>query len=98
MRPGKLNISDEKAALMGALEELEIKGLGKGHNSSSNSSSNHLFLSQDQVPNLGDLVVFGTLRGLEGLPIHSEILQDRTRPLSEWYERMEAQVSSSSSK
>ena len=78
---------------MMALNVLEKDGLtdsskvmmmnGGGHN-----GSTYLFLSQRSIPNMGDLAVFGTLRGLQGLPIHTHILSKRDSPIPEWYERM----------
>jgi hypothetical protein len=40
------------------------------------------------VPNLGDIAVFGTLRGLEGLPIMDRILSEHDTLLKPWYQQM----------
>lgn len=77
----KRGITDERHALNEVLAQWEEEGLG----------GNNLFASGKDEPNLGDLVVFGTLRAVEGLPAHSESVAQR-RGLREWYERMKQQV------
>jgi len=79
----KRNITDEKQALDDALVILETQGLGDGK----------LFLSGTNQPHLGDLAVFGTLRGLEGLPVHTEVVENRKGPIPDWYQRMQTQLS-----
>ena len=74
----KRNITDERAALNQALEELERKGLG----------DNKQFVSGLDEPNLGDINLFGTLRSIEGLPAHDEVVEQRGGPIYEWYQRM----------
>jgi hypothetical protein len=78
----KRNITDEKQALNEALIILETQGLGEGK----------LFLSGTNQLNLGDLTVFGTLRGLEGLPVHTDVVENRGGPIPDWYQRMQTQV------
>jgi hypothetical protein len=41
----------------------------------------------DQEPDLGDLYVYGVLRGLEGLAIHNELM-DEYKSIPLWYEKM----------
>lgn len=78
----KRNITDEKQALDDALVVLETQGLGEGK----------LYLSGTDQPHLGDLAVFGTLRGLEGLPVHTEVVENRQGPIPAWYQRMQSQL------
>jgi hypothetical protein len=80
----KRGITDERAALMQLLEQLEGEGLGGGKK----------YLSGCEAPNLGDVAVYGTLRSIEGLPAHSRIFENRDpeRPLSAWYKRMKTQI------
>ena len=82
---GNRNITDEWLALLNVLTILETEGLGGGNE----------FLSKGPEPDLGDLAVYGTLRGLEGLPIHSEIVHNRGGLLRDWYTRMKKSVESS---
>lgn len=42
-------------------------------------------------PDLGDLFVFGVLRGLEGLPVHDKIMTE-FESISRWYQSMDAIV------
>jgi hypothetical protein len=95
----KHNITDERQALTDTLQVLEDHLRGGGNN------ENRLFLSSSSSrPGLGDLAVYGTLRALEGLPLHGAILAggttkkttmtagDETPPTSvlrSWYERMQ---------
>lgn len=71
-------ISDERAALDEALNELESKGL----------SNSQRFLSGGDAPDRGDLAVFGVLRSIEGLPTHDRAVVQREGPLRDWYQRM----------
>jgi hypothetical protein len=50
------------------------------------------FLSGIKEPDLGDLSTFGTLRAIEGLPVHQEIVFEREGPLPAWYSRMQGKV------
>ena len=76
------NISDERAALDEILVQLEGVGL-----------QNQKFLSGMDEPDLGDLAVFGTLRSLEGLPVHQQIVEERgSGPIPDWYRRMTGKV------
>lgn len=77
----KRNITDERAALHQALVHLETDGL-----------RNHDFVSGTSNPNLGDITLFGTLRSIEGLPAHNDVIETRDGPLRAWYERMSAEV------
>ncbi len=77
----KRNITDERAALHQALVQLEQDGL-----------QDYDFVSGDDKPNLGDITLFGTLRSIEGLPAHKEVIETRDGPLRAWYERMSAEV------
>lgn len=99
-------IDDEKQALDDAIQELvESKdGFDNG---------GKLFLSIDaemnknndsdgeatlQEPGLADIVVFGTLRSIQGLPTHQRILteesssSDKFTIIRQWYQRMEEKV------
>jgi hypothetical protein len=43
---------------------------------------------------MGDLAVYGTLRSIEGLSAHKEVLRrDESSPLPEWYQRMRSKLS-----
>jgi hypothetical protein len=95
----KHNIMDERQALTDTLQVLEDHLRNGGGN-----NENRLFLSSSSSssrPGLGDLAVFGTLRALEGLPLHTAILAGGTTAkttgdetptptvLGSWYERMQ---------
>ena len=82
LRTEKRNITDERQALNEVIIQIE-EGLGEG-----------LYLSGTDEPHLGDIAVYGTLRSIEGLPAHDEILEgrDASSPLPDWYTRMKAQV------
>lgn len=56
-----------------------------------------MFASGKEEPNMGDLAVFGTLSSVEGLPAHSEAIEQRGGVLPEWYNRMKEKVYSDSS-
>jgi hypothetical protein len=47
----------------------------------------HRYLSQHPsgLPNLADIVVFGTLRAIDGLPVHTQLVLDRGGPIRDWY-------------
>lgn len=77
----KRNITDERAALHQALVQLETDGL-----------KNNDFVSGIAKPNMGDITLFGTLRSIEGLPAHNDVIATRDGPLRAWYERMSAEV------
>lgn len=72
------NITDERQALSDALTKLEEEGL----------SLAPFLSSQDNIPNLGDIAVFGTLRGLEGLQVFDNVMSEHDKYLAPWYERM----------
>jgi len=78
----KRGITDERQALNDALTQWEKDGLGQGKS----------FASGKDEPNMGDLAVYGTLRAVEGLPAHSEAIEQRGGVLPEWYDRMKDQV------
>jgi hypothetical protein len=78
--PERLNITDEQAALEAVLVDLEAR-LGPSQS----------FLSGGSEPYLGDLIVYGTLRSIEGLPAHDRIFE-QDRPLTEWYQRTQSKV------
>jgi len=61
--------------------------------SSSDPSDGSPFLSGKSEPHLGDLAVYGTLRAIEGLPAHSEVVYERRdSPIPGWYEQMKRKV------
>jgi hypothetical protein len=77
----KHHIVDERKALEDVLVRLE------------RVLSQEPFLSlHDEVPNLDDLIVFGTLRCIEGLPVHDRFVMNRPGPIRDWYGRMKEQV------
>ena len=100
---GKHKIVDEREALARVLQK-PVQHLQPAENDSAeattttttsaprhSSSSSLLFLSGGEEPHLGDLAVFGALRGIQGTKIHTECLE--TEPiLKEWYYRMEQKV------
>jgi len=79
----KLNISDERAALHTALKQWEEEALNNGTKQ---------FASGRDVPDLGDIAVFGTLYSVKGLPAHDEIIgyddNGDHLVLKDWYARM----------
>jgi microsomal prostaglandin-E synthase 2 len=78
----KRGITDERKALDDALTEWEGNALDQGK----------LFASGTNEPNMGDLAVFGTLRAVEGLPVHSQAVEQRGVILPAWYDRMKEHV------
>jgi hypothetical protein len=107
----KYQIDDVKQALDDALAELE-DGLtvtttdheqeDDDHDDDDNNNNKYqalhsIFLSGSSTqPHLGDLCVFGVLKGLEGLPILTDsILQDDRFPkVCRWYHAMNDVVES----
>ncbi|KAL7559549.1 hypothetical protein ACA910_005177 [Epithemia clementina (nom. ined.)] len=89
----KHKIDNERQALTLVLEK-PIQQLSSS--SSSSSSNSGLFLSGLEEPHLGDLAVYGALRGIHGTPVHDEIWSSSkdSRVLKDWYERMQAKVES----
>jgi hypothetical protein len=79
----KRGITDEVQALQKALDTIQESGL-----------RNHKYLSGQDTPNLGDLAVFGTLRSVDGLPVHVRIMsKPENNLLSSWYDRMKQHIS-----
>ncbi len=75
----KRGIVDEQAALMDALDEFNDALKGE-------------FLDPvAKNPHLGDLTIFGVLRGLKGLPIMRSI-HDNFPVIHAWYQRMQLRV------
>ncbi len=79
----KRNITDEKAALLDALDRYETEGLQRGMLAYSSGKSS---------PNLGDIAVFGVLYSIRGLNAHHFAIQSRGGAVKEWYDRMSIQV------
>jgi hypothetical protein len=80
----RLAIKDEQAALEAVLVDMEER-LGPSQT----------FLSGGSEPHLGDLVAYGALRSIEGLPAHDRIFE-QDRPLTEWYQRTQSKVAGES--
>jgi hypothetical protein len=78
----KRGITDERKALDDSLAEWEENALSQGK----------LFASGTDEPNMGDIAVFGTLRAVEGLPAHTEAMEQRGEILPAWYDRMKEHV------
>jgi len=92
----KYKINDVQIALDEALEELESELSSAGRQQFSDNERQYLFLQQitfpspsslsSQNPHLGDLVVFGVLKGLEGLPLWNEIFNNpKFLNIRQWY-------------
>jgi len=92
----KYQINDVQIALDEALEELESELSLEGRQQSSDDERQYLFLQQinfpssssssSQNPHLGDLAVFGVLKGLEGLPLWNKIFNNPKFPkIRQWY-------------
>ena len=80
----KRGILDEVKALDDVLTKFENDGLDNGKKQ---------FVSGKEVPNLGDIAIFGTLRSIEGLPAHEQAVKSRkSGVIQEWYTRMKIQV------
>mmetsp|Transcript_28574 Transcript_28574/g.42234 ORF Transcript_28574/g.42234 Transcript_28574/m.42234 type:complete len:274 (+) Transcript_28574:41-862(+) len=76
----KRGIDDERAALQTALQKWQEEALSNG---------SKIFSSGKNDPNLNDLLVYGTLRSVEGLSIHTEVLnQSENSILNDWYLRV----------
>ncbi|KAG7359025.1 glutathione S-transferase, C-terminal-like protein [Nitzschia inconspicua] len=91
----KYQLDDVRVALDEALLELE-EGLEESSTGNEFADTNTFLSKTVQGPNLGDLAVFGVLKGLEGLPILTDdILQDkRYLKIQHWYKTMDQQVES----
>lgn len=95
----KYNIGDVRLALDDALEELEA-GLASGDSCNVHDEDVKFLRQLDSSspspvarPHLGDLAVFGVLKGLEGLPIFEEIVEDsRFSQIQKWYSAMDELV------
>lgn len=75
----KRNITDERAALMEALDKFHAA-----------LEDTHPFLGKDS-PHLGDLTIYGVLRGLQGLAVVDTVNQAYPT-IQAWYQRMEQLV------
>jgi microsomal prostaglandin-E synthase 2 len=78
----KRRITDEQQALNLLLDRFEKEGLKNGDS----------FLSGADEPNLGDLAIYGTLRSIEGLPVHDRLIRERGGNMGRWYDRVAAIV------
>jgi len=78
----KRNITDERKALLDALDVFERDAL----------SSPTQFVSGKSVPNLEDIAVFGVLRSVQGLPAHEDLVLKHSEKLNNWYKRMQQEV------
>ncbi|KAL3936711.1 MAG: hypothetical protein SGBAC_008030 [Bacillariaceae sp.] len=78
----KRGIDDVEEALSGTLAGLDAT-LKRG--------SPFLNSASTTEPDLGDLFVFGVLRGLEGLPVHDKVLTE-FESISRWYQSMDTIV------
>lgn len=99
----KYGIDDERAALFAAADEWVRSGLGGGNV----GSGAGMPFAGGKHPHLGDVAVFGVIRGLRGLPVHAELLDPhsdqwpsdapptRANELAAWYSRMEDVIGSS---
>jgi hypothetical protein len=78
----KRGIDNVEESLREALVELEdhLKGGSPFLNSASTTE-----------PDLGDLFVFGVLKGLEGLPVHDKVMGE-FGSISNWYQSMDSIV------
>jgi hypothetical protein len=85
----KRNITDERQALKDALQVLEDE-LVKTKTTTTNGTY-YLNTSDTKKPHLGDLSVYGVLRGLDGLPIHTEIMSEFAM-IAQWYQQMKRVV------
>mmetsp|Transcript_19263 Transcript_19263/g.23701 ORF Transcript_19263/g.23701 Transcript_19263/m.23701 type:complete len:341 (-) Transcript_19263:46-1068(-) len=72
----KLNITDEVSALEESIKKWERDGL-----------QNNLFASGCDVPDMGDIAVFGVIRSVEGLAAHDKMIS-RGGAIEDWYQRM----------
>lgn len=75
----KRNITDERVALFDALDNFNDALKGEFLDSSA------------AKPHLGDLTIYGVLRGLKGLPIMHTI-HESYPTIASWYQRMESLV------
>jgi hypothetical protein len=98
----KRNITDERQALKDALQVLEDElAKPKPTNNGTDDGTYHYYKylnrsersggESDNTPHLGDLSVYGVLRGLDGLPIHTEIMNEFGR-IAQWYQQMKRVV------
>ena len=82
----KRGITDEQQALRDVLAKFETEGLDGGKKE---------FCSGKTSPDLGDIAVYGTLRSVEGLPVHEEFvvgIGDGNTVVGEWYERVKSRM------
>jgi len=73
----KRGIDDEREALSAALTKWEKEGL-----------RDKKFCSGLDVPDMGDIAVYGVLQSVEGLPAHEEAILQRGGAIGSWYQRM----------
>eukprot|EP00934_Nitzschia_sp_Nitz4_P008713 Nitzschia sp. Nitz4//scaffold42_size132992//4178//5157//NITZ4_003376-RA/size132992-augustus-gene-0.99-mRNA-1//1//CDS//3329551649//8703//frame0 len=81
---GKRNITDERAALLDALKVLNdrLEELQEG------KQGTVLLSGSTSKPHLGDLTVYGVLRGLEGLAV-LDVIWTAYPTISTWYQAVE---------
>lgn len=41
---------------------------------------------------MGDIAIFGTLRAIEGLPAHRDVVEERGGTIPAWYQRMTEKI------
>lgn len=81
------NITDARAALMKALEELNA-GLLQAKSDNNEAGGVVLLSGNPTVPHLGDVSVYGVLRGLQGLEVFDTVL-NAYPSIQEWYQAMQ---------
>jgi hypothetical protein len=94
------NVTDERKALDDVLIKLETELVRLNpptvaeQSPATNSSAIRVytFLSGTNVPNLGDLSVYGVLRAIQHLPIYQETIVSRGGPIMEWTQSMSHEI------
>jgi len=78
----KHGIVDGKKALMASLSRFQSEGIGDA-----------TFTSRGELPNMGDLVVYGKLSSIEGFLVHRDTVYcEDLAKLRDWYVRMRREV------
>jgi len=82
----KRGIGDERVVLQEALQKWQQDGLANGK---------HNFSSGKDDPNLNDLLVYGILNSIDGLPTHKQIMNHpENTVMNDWYHRVKGRITS----
>jgi hypothetical protein len=94
------NVTDERKALEEVLIKFETELIRLNPSTvaeqnpvtNSNAKRDYTFLSGTNIPNLGDLSVYGVLRAIQHLPIYQKMIVNRGGPIMEWTQRTSHEI------